>query len=350
MDLFFNYEIWQSQIWGNTLYNIFLALLVFIILFLVFWIIQKFLLRHFEKLAKKTKSNIDDMAVKVVRTLKPPFYFFIAFYLALRYLHLPPMATKVIDYMLLIWVVFQIVITLQIILDFIFKKKLIKAQEDINTRTALKNINTIVKFSLWIIGVLLVLGNMGVNITSLVAGLGVAGIAIAFALQNILADLFSSFSIYFDKPFVVGDYITSKNISGTVVKIGVKSTRLKSDTGEEIIVGNNELTNEAVHNFGNIDERRTKILFTISPEVKYDNLKKVNEIVTKAINEVKKVRLDRVHFTGMTDLGFQYDVVFYSETPQLKEHLDAQQDIYFKIKQAFDNSGIQFSFPKFLQQ
>ena len=346
----FSSQIWDEVIWGNTLYNIFLALMAFVLLFIVFWLAQRFLLRHFGRLSKKTKSKVDDMAVKVVGTLKPPFYFFIAFYLALRYLSLNPTAEKVIDYMLLIWVVYQVVMALQIIIDFVFRKKIIKEQEDENARTALKNINTLVRFALWIIGLLLVLGNMGVNVTSLIAGLGVAGIAIAFALQNILADLFSSFSIYFDKPFIVGDYISAKDVSGTVVKIGIKSTRIKSDTGEEIIIGNNDLTNEAVHNYGHMEERRTKVDLTIAPDVKTDKLAMIPEIITKILNSTNNVRLDRIHLASVTDMGFQYDLIFLTESPEMKVHMDSQQDIYFNIKKAFDKEGIKFSFPKYLQQ
>ncbi|MBU0731319.1 mechanosensitive ion channel family protein [Patescibacteria group bacterium] len=350
IDQLFSSPIWDETFWGNTLYNIFLALMAFILLFLVFWLAQRFLLRHFDRLAKKTKSKIDDVALQVIRTLKPPFYFFLAFYLALSYLVLNPVIQKVIDYMLLIWVAYQAVMAMQIVIDFIFMKKIIKEQKDENTRTALKNINTLIRFAIWIIGIMLVLANMGVNITSLIAGLGVAGIAVAFALQNILSDLFSSFSIYFDKPFIVGDYISAKDISGTVVKIGIKSTRLKSDTGEEIVVANNDLTSKAVHNFGHIDERRTKVNLTMSPETKHDKLAAIPQIITEVIKEVPNIRLDRVHFTGLNDLGYLYDLVYFTESPEFKVHLDAQQDIYLKLKQSFDKAGINFSFPKYLQQ
>lgn len=350
IDKLFSSPVWDQPLWGNTLYDVFLAAMAFILLLLAFWLVQRFLLRHFERLARRTKSEVDDMAVRIVRTIKPPFYFFLAFYLALRYLSLNPTAQKVIDCMLLIWVVYQAVVAAQLLLDFIFRKKILKEKADENTKTALKNINTIVRFSLWIVAFVLVLSNMGVNVTSLIAGLGVGGIAVAFALQNILSDLFSSFSIYFDKPFVVGDYIETEKNAGTVEKIGIKSTRVRSNSGEEIVVSNNELTSEPVHNYGKMRQRRTVFNFTVDPNVSLDKVKSVNGIIADGLEGLDNVRLERIHLKEFTEMGQEFEVAYYTESPAYADFMDSRQEINYMMKKAFDEEGIKFSYPKYLQQ
>jgi len=190
-----------------------------------------------------------------------------------------------------------------------------------------------------------VLSNLGVNITSLVAGLGIGGLAIALALQSVLSDLFSSFSIYFDKPFQVGDYIIVGKHSGTVEKIGIKSTRIRASQGEEIVISNQELTSARVQNFKKLKERRNTTSIGVTYETSTDKLKKIPDIIKYIIEEEKNARFDRVYFTTFADSALVFDLVYYVKSDAYSVYLETQQNINFKIKEAFEKEGIDMAYP-----
>lgn len=347
IETFFSLDFWNIIIWGNTMATYTKALVLFALFLLVLYLVQKAFLNFFGKKAKKTKTDIDDAAIKILRTLKPPFYWFLAFYFALQFVEIQDFAKKVIDYALLIWVVYQAVQALQILIDYVVRKKIAKKQEDPNTKTAIKNLGRIAQFSLWIIGFLFVLSNMGINITSVIAGLGITGIAVAFALQNVLGDVFASFAIFFDKPFVVGDYIESGDKCGTVEKVGIKSTRLRSTQGEELIISNQELTNKSVHNYGQMKSRRIVYTLDIDPHTEHSQLEKINKIITTVLKKQKGVEVDRIHLKDINTTGFNFEAVYYLSPADVKHHLDVKQNINLEIKQILDKEKIQLAFPDY---
>lgn len=210
---------WQNEYFGNNLEVYGKAFIIFIALIVLFKIFQSIILFRLKKLAKLTKSEVDDELIKIVRAIKPPFYSFLAFYLALRSVYLSEFWAHVINVVLIIWFAYQIISAVQIFVNYIFRKRF--SEENAQMRTSASVISLLVKGTLWVIALLMVLSNFGVNITSLVAGLGIGGIAIAMALKNILSDLFASFAIYFDKPFLVGDTIVFGDKEGIVEKIGI---------------------------------------------------------------------------------------------------------------------------------
>ncbi|GIW68247.1 MAG: hypothetical protein KatS3mg099_195 [Candidatus Parcubacteria bacterium] len=199
---------------------------------------------------------------------------------------------------------------------------------------------------MWGIGIILLLANLGVDVSSLLAGVGIGGIAIAFAVQGILSDLFNSFSIYFDKPFAVGDFVVLPDGKmGTVKHIGLKSTRLTSLTGEEIVVPNSTLTGAVIQNFKRMQERR--IAFTLGVEygTSLEKLQRALEIVREAIEAREEVRFDRVHFKQFGDFALIIEAVYYLQNPDYTFYMDTQQAINFAIKEAFEKEGIAMAFP-----
>jgi len=186
---------------------------------------------------------------------------------------------------------------------------------------------------------------MGIEVTSLIAGLGIGGVAIAFALQGILSDLFASFSIYFDKPFRIGDFITVGTDSGTVQKIGIKTTRIKTLQGEELVISNAELTTARVQNFKKMQERRGSLQFGVTYETASDKVKGINTTVEQIFESLKMGRLDRVHFTSFGDSALIFDVVFYSESAAYADFLDLQQAFNFALMDKFAKDGVEFAYP-----
>ena len=203
----------------------------------------------------------------------------------------------------------------------------------------------VVKGVLWAIAIIIVLSNFGYNVSTLAAGLGIGGIAIAFAFQAILGDIFASFSIYFDKPFKIGDFILIGNDMGTVKHIGIKTTRIQTLQGQELIVSNKELTETRVHNYKKMERRRISFTFGVEYDTKLKKLEKILEIVKEIFKKIKIADLDRVHFKQFGDFSLNFEVVYYVNKPDYLEYMDTQQEINFALKERFEKESIEFAFP-----
>ncbi|GMQ95273.1 MAG: mechanosensitive ion channel family protein [Patescibacteria group bacterium] len=338
-------EVWDYSLAGNTVGDLAIALAAFFVFLGVFKVFQVMVLRRLEKLAEKTETDIDDTLVSIVRSLRPPFYSFLAFYAALYFLVLGNTLKKAIDVVLVVWIVVQIVIATQILIDYIVRKRFSGEGAEDGTKGAVSFISGLLKATLWVIGGMLVLSNLGININSLIAGLGIGGIAIAFALQNILGDLFSSFAIHFDKPFRVGDFIAVGNYKGTVEKIGIKTTRIRSTMSEEIVISNTELTSTSVQNYGKMKERRNVFTLGITYETPIEKIKKVPQVVREAIESTKLTRFDRVHFSTFGDSSLNFDVSYYVQSSDYSTFMDVKQEINIKIMEAFESMGVAMAYP-----
>ncbi len=337
-------EVWQYTFAGNTVLDFTITFGAFIGFLVVFKVFQVIVLNYLRKLAEKTETDIDDTLVSIVKSLKPPFYSFLAFYAATFFLVLSELLQKIIDVILIIWIVMQIIVATQILIDYIVKKKM-GEEEDAAAENAIDIIGKISKWILWSFGLLLVLSNLGINVTSLIAGLGIGGIAIALALQNTLSELFSSFSIYFDKPFVPGDFIVIGDKKGTVEKIGIKTTRLKALQGEELIISNKELTSAQIQNFKKMKERRISFSFGITYETPVEKVKKVSSVIREIIESVDGARFDRAHFSKFDDSALNFDVVYYVGSGDYADYMDIQQNINIKIMEIFEEMGIGMAYP-----
>jgi small-conductance mechanosensitive channel len=200
--------------------------------------------------------------------------------------------------------------------------------------------------AVWVMVALSALDNFGVHVTALLAGLGIGGVAVAFALQNILQDIFASFSIVLDKPFVIGDFITVNDKQmGTVEHIGLKTTRLRALSGEQVVMANRELLNNAVHNFGRMYERR--VVFTIGVEygTPAEKLKKIPLIIRQAIETRQDTRFGRSHFANYGAYALDFETVFFVLKPDYNLMMDIRQDVYHDIYAAFAREGIAFALP-----
>ena len=191
----------------------------------------------------------------------------------------------------------------------------------------------------------MVLSNLGYNVTTLVAGLGIGGLAIAFALQKVLEDIFSSVSIYFDKPFEIGDFIIVGEQMGVVKKIGIKSTRIQALQGEEIVISNRELTSVRIQNFKRMEKRRVAFSFGVLYSTSNAKLKKAIEMVKKIVEKAEHADLDRVHFKAFGSSSLDFEVVYYLKSRDYNVYMDTQQEINFAIKEAFEKEKIEFAYP-----
>jgi small-conductance mechanosensitive channel len=331
-------------LFGNTLTDYTIAIFSFLIAYGAFKLLQVVVILNLRRLSERTTTDLDDTFVKMVESFRPPFYAFLAFWFALRFVTIYGITETLITGILIIWAVYQVVIAVGIFVEDILLKRVAR-DSDPTTQSAMRLLSNIAKGAIWGLGIILVLSNLGVDVTSLLAGVGIGGIAIAFALQGILSDLFSSFSIYFDKPFKVGDFVVVGDEKGTVKHIGIKSTRLLALSGEEIILSNRHLTTAQVHNYKQMLERRCSFSIGVTYDTSKEKLHRANEIIKNAIEKQDAVRFDRVHFKEFADSALVFDIVYYVLSGEYNKYMDINQEINFFIKEEFDKEGIEFAYP-----
>lgn len=326
------------------------ATLVFLVLTGLFWLIRMIVLVRMKALASKTSSTFDDVIVDSIHNIRAWVYSLVALYAALQFFSLPELVGRVIDGVFYFAIVWQLIEIATVFADYLVSKYVAKDEDgdgvvDPNAATASSMIALIVRIVLWVMGVIFVLSNVGIEVTSLIAGLGIGGIAIAFALQGVLGDLFASFSIYFDRPFRVGDFIVIGTDMGTVQKIGIKSTRIQTLQGEELVVSNTELTTARVQNFKKMDQRRIVTQFGVTYETPQERLQEIPGVVSRIFEALDGVHLDRVHFASFGDSALIFELVYFVESSDYAVFMDIQQAFNFDLMTRFAELDIEFAYP-----
>jgi small-conductance mechanosensitive channel len=336
--------ILEYSFWGNTVTDYLYTLGIGIGLILVLrFVILGILIPRLAKYSERTTNDIDDTVIAIIKDIKPSFYIFISFFLAVRILSIHEYVEQTLYWMFIIWITVIVVRSLRIIVDYLFQKKI--NQESGNTIQALQIIKKIIHVLLWFFAILFLLSNMGVNVTSVFAGLGIGGIAVALAIQNILSDLFSSFAIYFDKPFEVDDFIIVGDKMGVVEKIGIKTTRIRALQGEEVVISNQELTNAQIQNFKKLIERRVTFGFGVTYDTSNEKLERIKSVVQDIIEPLEFVRFDRCHFYRFDDSALYFETVYYVHSGEYNVYMDVQEQINLAIKKAFEEEDIDMAFP-----
>lgn len=193
--------------------------------------------------------------------------------------------------------------------------------------------------------VLLALENLGIDVTALIAGLGIGGIAVALAAQNFLGDLFGSLSITLDKPFVVGDFVIVGTEMGTIEHIGLKTTRVRSLSGEQLVFSNSDLLKSRIRNFKRMKERRANFGFGVTYQTSADKLARIPGIVKELVEGQPNVRFDRCHFVRFGESTLEFEVVYYVALPDMLSHLDRLQSILLGVVRRFESEKIDFAYP-----
>ncbi len=320
-----------------------MAIAITLALFVVLSILKRIVLKRAEALAKKTETDLDDFIVELVESFGWPFYLAISLYVGVQFVELTPFWVDVSNKLLVLFTVYYSTRVAIRLVDYGIKKY----YESHNDKdlSILELIGNIVKMTLWFVALMLIIQNWGFDISALVAGVGIGGIAIAFAVQNILGDIFASFSIYFDKPFKKGDFIVIGDDSGTVERIGLKSTRIRTLQGEELVVSNKELTETRIHNYKRMRKKTIFFKFGIAYETPTKKLKKVHKIMADIFKGVEDAELSRVHFREYGDFALIYEVMYYVKNSDYITYLNVQEEINMKMKERFEKEGIEFAYP-----
>lgn len=206
-------------------------------------------------------------------------------------------------------------------------------------------IRVLVETTIWSIVFVLVLSNFGINVTAMIAGLGIGGIAIGLAAQGIFADLFGSMAIVFDKPFVQGDFIVFGEESGTIENVGIKSTRIRALSGEQIVLSNASLLATTIHNYQRLHERRIVFSFGVTYQTPYGQVRQISDVVRRMIEQASGTRFDRCHFKSFGDSALEFEAVYYVLSPDYARYMDIQQGINLEIMRRFEEMEVEFAYP-----
>ncbi len=329
----------------NSLSDYYLALGLFVFFSLFFLIFQRYILHRLEPIVKKTKGHIDDAVVVFLDGLPNMFYLFLSFFIAFQTLTFGTFVTKFIRYTLYIIIFLYIVRNIFRAINYIAHTFIEEKEEQQMDTTVIPLISIIAKITIAILIFIMVLSALGINVTGLVAGVGIGGVAIAFALQNILSDLFSSFSIYFDKPFKKGDFVIIGDDKGTIKEISLKSTRIKTLQGQELIIPNSTITNSRINNYKRMKKRRIAFTIGVTYGTPYAKLKKIPTIVQTILEKIDKVTFDRVHFKSYGDFSLNYEIVYHINGADYELYMDIQQQFNLELYRQFEKEGIDFAFP-----
>lgn len=323
-----------------------LAAAVSVVTFLVLKLVIGLAGRRLGKVAARTSTSIDDGIVAVIRKTQWWPIAVVALYAGSLFTELPERGRTLLNSALVIALLIQLGIWAGTALHFTlehYRRRRIK--KDPGSVTALNAIGLVVNVLLWVAILLLALDNLGFNVTALIAGLGVGGVAVALAVQNILGDLFASLSILIDKPFVVGDFLIVDSYMGSVEHVGLKTTRVRSLSGEQLVFSNSDLLNSRLRNYGRMFERRVAFTVGVTYDTPREKLKQIPAIMKAAIEAQEHTRFDRSHFANYGDFSLNVETVYYVLGPDYNLYMDIQQAINLTIHEQFEQAGIEFAYP-----
>jgi small-conductance mechanosensitive channel len=330
----------------NWLYALIATLLSYLFLDVFTRLGVRFAKKRLSVLARLTKRRVDEVILGILKGSKRYLYFLFALLIGVQTLILPAQLELRLSQAMVVVVGIQIAIWINRGINM-WMEKLVDpdAQSDLRHRATTTTMVFLLRLVVMLTVLLTVLANIGVNITAFVASLGIGGVAIALALQTILGDLFASLSIGLDKPFEVGDFIVVDDLQGTVEYIGIKTTRLRSLSGEQLIRSNAELLKSAIRNYKRMSERRVLFNFGITHQTSGEKIIELTEAIRKIITAISIARFDRAHFMRIAESSLDFEVVYYLQSSDYNLYMDTQQRINLELMQACEERDIAFAYP-----
>jgi len=324
-----------------------LSLIIMISSILIAWVGNRIFEMYFAKWTKKTSTSLDD---KILHNVRTPIFLvtlLVGTYYSLDTLSMLNAYRGTIQGIFIIAEIFAIAFMIVRVASIIvawYGERRAKQNAAVSSHL-LFVFNKIIQVIILVAALLAILWAFNVNLSGIIVGLGVGGIAIALAVQSTLSDVLSAFSIYFDRPFEIGDFVIVGNDAGTVTKIGIKSTRIKLLQGEELVLPNQSLTSTNLRNFKTLQKRRVVFNIGVTYDTPVEKLKKIPGLIEDVIKKIDLAQFDRAHFQAYGDFSLRFEIVYYVTTSDYVKYMDAQQEINFGIKKAFEQEGIQMALP-----
>jgi small-conductance mechanosensitive channel len=339
--MFLGKEIYHNPV-KDWLFAVAIAVIIYFLTRITKYILQK-KLRTF---AAGTVSLWDDLIAELAGRFHVVFFLILSIYVGSLKIILPETAEKILRIAFIIISLVQVAILISYTIEFwIEQYRKQKIETNAEAVTTLTSVGFFLRLMIWVIFILIALQNIGVNISTFVAGLGIGGIAVALAAQNILGDLFASFVIVLDKPFVIGDFIIVNEYLGAVERIGLKTTKIRSLSGEQLVFSNTDLLKSRIRNYKRMYERRVVFAVGVLYETPYEKLSGIPKMIRDIIESQTQVRFDRAHFKEYGDYSLKFEVVYWVQNPDYNIYMDIQQAINLDIYKQFQDAGIEFAYP-----
>lgn len=340
MEKFLHYTFW-----GNTVYSWLFALGIVIVSVIGIKLFRYVILKRLKTWSVSTSATWDDLLVIGMERLVVPILYVGFLYVAVSTLRLSPKADKVLH------IIYMAALTFCVLrlISAVFRRLLMTVARRKNGEDAgeqsVSGLMIVLNVIIWILGIIFLIDNLGYSVTTLITGLGIGGIAVALAAQTILGDLFSYFSIFFDKPFEIGDSITIGDQSGTVEKIGIKTTRIRTLSGDQLVCSNSDLTNSRVNNFKRLETRRIVFTLRVIYNTPSEKLEEIPGLVKTIIDKQPQVEYSRGHLAELGDWSINFEFVYSVLSPDYGVYMDVQHAIYLEIIKIFKEREICFAFP-----
>jgi small-conductance mechanosensitive channel len=339
-------SLWQQIYWGNTVMAYVIAAGGILLAWLIIKIVKKIVFKRIEKFTGKTTNKYDDFLTGIIEKFIVPWLYIFANYSIIQQLNLHPRLDRVLDAAMAFVTMYFVVRLINFMIQLLITSHMRRRGETEERIKHLSGMLIVVKAFVWVIGLLTLARNFGFDVSTLLASLGVGGIAIALASQAILGDLFSYLVIFFDKPFEIGDAVTlSSDVSGTIEYIGIKTTRIRSVSGEQLVISNTNMTNATIRNWKRMEQRRVAFKLGVVYRTSYKQLQQIPSLVKAIVLEQQNVRFDRAHLQEYGNYSINFEIVYFITDPDYNLFMDTHQAVLFRIHEEFSKSGIEFAMP-----
>jgi small-conductance mechanosensitive channel len=330
---------------GNAVWRILSAVGALVVGLIFVKILRTVVLHRIKRWTSATRAVADDFLVASLEKAAIPLLYFAVFYFAVYFLQLSPPIVKGTRFLAaLILTICGIRFGIELI-NFLIQNFWLKTQDDPAQQQIIRGLVPLVKFGLWTLGIVFFLDNLGYEVSTVLAGLGIGGVAVALAAQAILGDLFSYFAIMFDRPFVVGDFIIAGDYLGTIEHIGIKTTRIRSLSGEQIVFSNTDLTGSRIRNYKRMEKRRVVFKVGVVYETPLDKLKQIPGILKDAVLKQQGTVFDRAHFMNFGDFSLDFEIVYFVLSADYNIYMDVHQAILHLVAEEFQKRQITIAYP-----
>jgi small-conductance mechanosensitive channel len=338
-------EILSQQYWGNSLQDYLIAAGIIALGTLAVRVLKKVILRRIRKWAEGTSSTSDNYIVDSIQRFGIPALYYFIIYTGLNYLDWAPKGERLIQIATGVVILFFCIRLISSLLNLGIRNYTLQHEHGEEKVKQLGGLMILINIALWIAAGVFFIDNLGYDVTAIITGLGIGGIAIALAAQNILGDLFNYFVIFFDRPFEVGDFIIVDDKMGSVEHIGIKTTRIRSLTGEQLVISNSNLTSARIHNHKRQELRRVVFTIDVEYETPLEKLRKLPEGLKRIVTAQQETKFDRAHFAVYKEWSLRFEVVYMVTNSDYNRYMDIQQEMNFQIYGLLEELGIRFAIP-----
>lgn len=338
-------EIMKRVVFHNSVSDYLVSLSILITGLLIARALKSIIIKRLKAWAARTSTTMDDFFLHVFESKLIPVFYFGVVYLSINTLTLGPTFTRAFDVVIAVLLTFFCARFLVAIINYTIETVWLEKGGELTSKYSIKGLLPVINVVVWGIAITFLLDNLGFQISTVIAGLGIGGVAVALAAQAVLGDMFSYFAILFDRPFKIGDFIIVGDYMGAIEHVGIKTTRIRSLGGEQVVFSNTDLINSRVRNYKKMNKRRVVFSLGVTYQTSLQDLKEIPGIITRIIKSIDLTTFDRAHFFSYGDFSLIFEVVYYVLSSDYNKYMDIQQEINFQIREEFDKRGVEFAYP-----